>query len=197
MVRVHFGASALECEIVHRFPNGTRVREGHERWDARALLDGILHGLRRAAEGVELRSVGVDGWGVDYALVDAQGRLLEDPIGYRDRRTEGAMDAVFARVPRAEIFAATGIQSLPINTLFQLHAHLHAGSWPRDAARILLLPDWFHSQLCGEAVAERTIASTTQLLGLDGRWCAPLFAKLGLPLGAMAPVVPAGTFADF
>jgi rhamnulokinase len=193
VARVRFGERALELEIVHRFPNGTRLCDGHERWDAHALFDGVLRGLRRAAEGAELRSVGVDGWGVDYALVDAQGRLLEDPIGYRDRRTQGAMDAVFARVPRAEIFAATGIQSLPINTLFQLYAHVHAGTWPRGAARILLLPDWFHYQLAGEAVAERTIASTTQLLGLDGRWCAPLFAKLGLPLAAMAPVVEAGT----
>jgi rhamnulokinase len=193
VARVRFGDTALELEIVHRFPNGTRLRDGHERWDAKALLDGVLHGLRRAADGVALRSVGVDGWGVDYALLDARGRLLEDPIGYRDRRTQGAMEAIFARVPRAEIFGATGIQSLPINTLFQLYAHLRSGTWPPDAARVLLLPDWFHFELCGEAVAERTIASTTQLLGLDGRWCAPLFEKLGLPLSAMAPVVPAGT----
>lgn len=190
---VRFGERALDVEIVHRFPNGTRVRDGHERWDEAALFDGILHGLRRAAASAELSSVGVDGWGVDYALADAQGRLLEDPIGYRDRRTDGVMAQVFVRVPRAGIFAATGIQSLPINTLYQLFAHVHGGAWPRAAARILLLPDWFHFRLCGEAVAERTLASTTQLLGLDGRWCATLGAKLELPLPALAPVVEPGT----
>jgi rhamnulokinase len=102
-----------------------------------------------------LLSVGVDGWGVDYGLLDAEGDLIEEPICYRDERTIGVMESVFACAPRETLFGATGIQLLPFNTLFQLAAHVRAGLPPR-AARLLLIPDLCHHWLCGSVVSSRT-----------------------------------------
>src|SRR6185436_15886631 len=141
---------------VHRFHYGPRRAHGHLRSEADRLFDGVRDGLRRAAqlaeaEGARLASVGVDSWAVDYGLVDARGRLLEEPIAYRDERTDGVMDEVFAIVPRAEVFARTGIQALKLNTLFQLFAHARSGL-PPAAARLLLVPDLCHHFLCGSVV---------------------------------------------
>ena len=138
-------------------------------------------------------SVGVDSWGVDYALIDADGWLVEDPVCYRDSRTDGAMDEVFAVVPRAEIFARTGVQFHQFNTLYQLWAHVREGLPPR-AAHLLLMPDWCHHVLCGSLSSERTNASTTQLIGAaSGAWDDDLFSRLGLPGRLMPPIVSSGT----
>jgi rhamnulokinase len=137
--------------------------------------------------------VGVDSWGVDYALVDADGALVEDPVCYRDDRTQHAQSEVFAIVPRDEVFARTGIQPQPFNTLYQLWSHAREGL-PPHAARLLLVPDYCHHVLCGSLVSERTNASTTQLLGAaSGAWDDALFARLGLPRHLMPDVVDAGT----
>jgi rhamnulokinase len=185
----------LRVDEVHRFQYAPRRLDAHLRWDAAAIFDGISHGLAgaHAASGGTLDSVGVDTWGVDYGLLDARGRLLEDPICYRDERTNGIMEEVFGRVSRDEIFGHTGIQFLQLNTLYQLVAHLKAGL-PAGAARLLLMPDLCHHFLCGAAHSEATIASTTQMLDVRTReWDANLFARLGLPLELMAAIVPAGT----
>lgn len=190
--------SGLVLRETHRFRYAPRPLAGHLRWDFEALLEGIREGLRRAppvAEelGGRLESVGVDSWGVDYGLVDDDGRLLEDPISYRDERTEGVMEDVFARLPREEIFARTGIQFLPLNTLFQLVAHVRDGL-PARAAKLLMIPDLCHHVLCGSLVGERTNASTTQLLSVrDGGWDATLLERLDLPLALMPEIVPAGS----
>ena len=192
------GTGGLHLSEVHRFHYPPRVVDGHLRWDAAALTRGILGGLAcardaAASRDAPLASVGVDSWGVDYALVDAAGTLLEDPICYRDGRTERAMDEVFAIVPREEVFARTGIQFHRFNTLFQLWAHARSGL-PRRAARLLLIPDYCHQVLCGSIVGERTDASTTQLLGASsGTWDDELFSRLGLPRGLMPELVGAGT----
>jgi rhamnulokinase len=192
------GDDGVYLEEVHRFHYAPRSHDRHLRWDFVRLLDGIDEGLRRAqsaaaAHGMELQSIGVDSWGVDYGIVDEGGRLLEDPIAYRDPRTDGVMDEVFARVPRAEIFDRTGIQLLPFNTLFQLYAHARSGL-PAQAARLLLIPDLCHHHLCGSLVTEATNASTTQLLDArGGGWADALFARLDLPRALMPDIVPAGT----
>jgi len=191
------GASGFTLREAHRFHYGPRRASNHLRWDFDALAQGIKEGIRRslplAAEvGGRIESIGVDSWGVDYGLVDAGG-LLEEPISYRDERTEGVMDEVFARFSRADIFARTGIQFLSFNTLYQLVAHVRAGL-PDRAARLLMIPDLCHHMLCGSVSGEHTNASTTQLLGVgDGKWDATLFARLGLPLALMPEVVAAGT----
>jgi rhamnulokinase len=135
----------------------------------------------------------VDSWGVDYGLVDDTGALVEDPVCYRDERTARAMPAVFARVPRDEIFARTGIQLLPINTLFQLFAQLEE-RLPAGAARLLLIPDLVNAALTGRQAAERTNATTTQLLdATSGEWDGELMARLGMPRHLFADIVAAGT----
>ncbi len=192
------GEDGVRLEEVHRFHYAPRLHDGHLRWDFARLLEGVDEGLRRARRaaaehGMHLQSVGVDSWGVDYGLVDASGRLLEDPIAYRDGRTDGVMEQVFARVPRAEIFERTGIQLLPFNTLFQLYAHVRSGL-PRGAARLLMIPDLCHHHLCGSVVSEATNASTTQLLDArGGGWAGVLFDRLDLPRGLMPEIVAAGT----
>ncbi len=188
----------LHFSEVHRFHYAPRLVEGHLRWDVHRLFGGIDDGLRlaaahAAANGGALRTVAVDSWGVDYGLLDADGHLVEEPVCYRDARTDAAMDAVFARVPRAEIFARTGIQFMPFNTLFQLFAHVQEGIADR-AARLLMMPDLCHHRLCGSTTGEFTNGSTTQLLDArTRRWDDELFARLRLPRDLMPDLVAAGT----
>ncbi len=192
------GGSGLLLRETHRFRYPPRRVAGHLRWDFEQLLEGLRTGIRSARSaaaelGGRLDSVGVDSWAVDYGLLDDEGHLLEDPICYRDERTEGMMERVCAIVGREEIFARTGIQFLAFNTLYQLIAHAREG-WPERSARLLMIPDLCHHVLCGSLVSERTNASTTQLLRADnGRWDETLFARLGLPLALMPEVVAAGT----
>jgi len=189
-----FGEDVFELEVLHRFANEPRVVDGHLRWNMRELRDGIEAGLAKLAGRRDVESIGVDTWGVDYGLLDARGRLIEEPVSYRDERTAGALAAVDAVVPLAELFRATGIQVQPFNTLVQLFAQRRAGEWPRDAARLLMMPDLIHRELCGASVGEVTIASTTQLLSAATRaWDAGLFERLDLPLDVMPPLVTPGT----
>jgi rhamnulokinase len=191
-------ASSLVLREAHRFAYAPRSCAGHLRWDFARLVEGVRDGIRRASSvardlGGRLASVGVDSWGVDYGLLDEGGRLIEDPVCYRDGRTDGLVEAVCARLPHEEIFARTGIQFLALNTLFQLVAHVREGL-PATAARLLMIPDLCHHALCGSLSGERTNASTTQLLNVrDGRWDPALFERLSLPLDLMPEVVPAGT----
>ena len=187
----------VRLHAAHRFHYGPRQLDGHLRWDMAALLDGLRSGLRSAAyaarsAGGELISAGVDSWGVDYGLLDADGRLLEDPICYRDARTARIADAVFARVSREAIFDATGIQILPFNTLFQLAAHVRDGL-PARTTQLLLIPDLCHHALCGSRTTESTNASTTQLLNVrTGAWDEALVTCAGIPRAIMPALVSAG-----
>lgn len=191
------GPGELLLEEVRRFRYPPRLEDGHLRWDMALILDEIRAGLGDAAArarglGRSVVSVGVDSWGVDYGLVDESGRLLENPVCYRDARTAGVMPRVFARVPRAEIFARTGIQFLPFNTIYQLAAHQAAGI-PAGASRLLLIPDLVHALLTGGAVTEYTNATTTQLVNaVTGTWDDELVQALGLPRQLFGEIVPPG-----
>jgi rhamnulokinase len=191
-------ADGFRCAEVHRFHYAPRHRDGHLRWDIESLLEGIREGLRLAGTaandlGGTLVSIGVDSWAVDYALLDEQGTLVEEPVCYRDSRTRDAIEQVCARVPRDEIYARTGIQFQPFNTLYQLWAHVREG-FPGRAAQLLLIPDVCHHALCGSVAGECTNASTTQLLMAGtNRWDDDLFARLDLPRHVMPEVVAAGT----
>ncbi len=191
-------APGLALQEVHRFTYAPSRRDGHLRWDAAALFDGLRAGAAHAAAaarraGGVLDSIGVDAWGVDYGLIDDEGRLLEDPICYRDERTTDVPAKVLARVSGERLFDTTGIQRLPFNTLFQLVAHV-ADGLPRGAARLLMIPDLCHHFLCASASSEPTNASTTQLLSArHGNWDEGLFSDLGLPRDLMPPLKPAGT----
>ena len=188
----------LLLDEVRRFQYPPREAAGHLRWDAARIFAEIEAGLRAAGErartlGRPVRSIGVDSWGVDYALLDAEGRLLEDPVCYRDARTRGVPARVFAKVPRAEVFRRTGIQVLDFNTLFQLDAHRREGL-PPGAHRLLLIPDLVNHRLTGRAVTEYTNATTTQLVdAATCEWDRDLAERLELPGPLLGEIVPAGT----
>jgi sugar (pentulose or hexulose) kinase len=177
----------LELREAHRFPNTPVSAGGTLHWDILSLYRGVLDGFR-AAEGGELASAGIDSWGVDYGLLDASGALLGNPVHYRDRRTDGAVERVLARIPAEELYAATGIQQLAINTICQLTA---AADTPQleAAGTLLLIPDLLGYWLTGSAGAEITNASTTQLLDVTARgWATSLIGRAGIPPGIFPPL---------
>jgi rhamnulokinase len=180
--------------VAHRFPNRpVRLPDGL-RWNLLALFTEVLEGLRRVASTSQLRGIGIDTWGVDYALLDGRGRVLGLPFHYRDARTEGMVERAHARVPSAHLYAATGIQTMPINTVFQLMAD-EDGAALAAAERIALVPDLLSHWLTAECVNEVTNASTTGLLDArTGTWARELVARLGLPAAPFAgDPVEAGT----
>jgi rhamnulokinase len=186
----------LSLDEVHRFPNRPVMVRGHRLWNVLGLWDEMLSGLRKARQmSGKLDSIGVDTWGVDYGLVNSQGLLCALPFHYRDHRTGGVMEQIIARVPRETIYARTGIQFLPINTLFQLYAHQRQQPGElRDAQRLLLIPDLLHSWLSGEMVSERTNATTTQCWDpVAGRWATDLLDDLEIPTTILPLVVEPGT----
>jgi rhamnulokinase len=191
---------AIRLREVHRFPNLARPAAGGLRWDLAGLFAAVVEGLRRGtararAEGVELRSVGVDAWGVDYGLLGADGRLLDDPFCYRDARCGPASRRAEAEVGAAAIHAATGIQFLEFNTLYQLVADRDAAPERLAAAdRLLFVPDLIHHLLCGSTAVEATIASTSQMIDpRTGDWARGLLARLRLPTAMLGRIVPPGT----
>jgi rhamnulokinase len=190
-----FDGERLALEDVHRFPNVPVALAGTLHWDFLRLFGDVTAGLRRAAAGGPVASVGVDTWGVDFGLLDARGRLLANPVHYRDRRTEGMPNLAFGVVPREEIYAATGIQFMPINTLYQLWSMVRADDpLLGQADRLLMMADLFHHFLAGSAVAEYTNASTSQCLDPVTRdWARPLLERFDIPTGILPPVVAPGT----
>lgn len=188
------GNARVELEEVHRFSNRpVRLPDGL-RWDLLQLFGEALHGLAAArATAGQLDGVAVDAWGVDYALLDDRDRVLGLPFHYRDDRTRGAAERAFARVPAPELYGRTGIQAMPINTVFQLLADEDSAALG-IAARIALVPDLLTSWLCGELANERTVASTTGLLeARSGEWASDLIARLGLPVAIFGRLVDPGT----
>ena len=188
----------LRTRILHRFPNGGVPVPGpggvRLYWDILGLWQGVLHGLKLAAEtGEKVASVGVNSWAVDYALLDAHGGLLGGGVRhYRDPRSQGQMERAFGRMPREDIYARTGIQFLPFNTVYQWLSEDPAQLWAAKTA--LLVPDLLHYWLCGVAVTEQTNASTTQLYDPGtGDWSVPLLEGLDLPRHLFPKIVPPGT----
>lgn len=192
-----FDGQRFRLHEIHRFPNGPVHVLGGLHWDVLRLWSEIQHGLRAFAHahGAAPEGVAVDTWGVDFALLDGHGRLLGNPVHYRDRRTDGMIDDVLAVVPRERLYRATGIQFMQINTLYQLRSMARAGDPQLDAAETLLFtPDLFHYWLTGRSVAEYTIASTSQMLRAGSReWADDLLHALELPASILPEVVAPGT----
>ena len=187
-------AGILTIEEVHRFPNEPVEYGGSLHWDTPRLWLEIRKSLTKLAD-TSLSGIGVDTWGVDYALLGEDGELLQNPYHYRDRRTQGMMEEVFRLVPKEEIYRATGIQFMPINTLFQLFAaHRQTPNLLSTATHLLTIPDLFNYWLTGKAVCEFTNATTTQLVDPVRRaWATDLIQRLGLRPGLPAPIVEPGT----
>lgn len=184
----------LTLEEVHRFPN-TPVRLGDTLyWDYPRQFAEAVTAIGKAAASGPLSAVGVDTWGVDFGLLSTDGGLVGLPVHYRDARTNGMVEKIFERVPRAEVFARTGIQIMQINTLYQLAALAERSPHTLAAAQTLLfIPDLFHYHLTGRAAAEFSITTTSQMY--DPRaaaWATEMLATLGLPTHFLPEVVPPG-----
>jgi rhamnulokinase len=184
-------------EEVHRFPNAPQQVGNHLVWDMERLWGEIIRGLLKATAktGGNIDSVGIDGWGVDYALLDADGKRIGHSYCYRDARNVLAMEKVISKLSQDRIYEITGIQFLPFNTIYQLAAHKaeFPEEWER-AARWLTLPEYFQYRLTGVAAEEYTEASTTQLLDVRTRtWSKELASALGLSLEKFPSIVQAGT----
>ncbi|MGN1256216.1 MAG: rhamnulokinase family protein [Bacteroidaceae bacterium] len=149
-----------------RFPNRITQLGGHFYWDIYALYAEIIRALRQVAEqGIELKSIGIDTWGVDFVCIGKDGNILRNPFSYRDPHTEGTMEEFFQKVPKEEVYQRTGIQFMNFNTLFQLAAmRKHKDSALEAAGKVLFIPDALGYMLTGEAVCEYTILSTSQML---------------------------------
>jgi rhamnulokinase len=191
-------ADRLELAEVHRFPNNPRTAGGTLHWDFAAIEAGVRRGLALAQP---MDGIGIDSWAVDYGLLDAAGNLLADPVHYRDSRTDGIPEQVFELISAERLYALTGIQHQPFNTVHQLYAARDTAPF-QAAAQILLIPDLISRRLTGVAGTEITNASTTGLLDPGSRtWSAEITGALGLDPGRFAPLrepgQPAGTAAGF
>lgn len=192
-----FDGRRLELEEVSRFENGGVLANDHLYWNVLGLWQSILQGLRQAADrfGERVVSVGVDTWGVDYALLGSGDELLGNPRHYRDKRTNGMLAKAFESVSREEIFAETGLQFMELNTLYQLLAMREQNPALLDSARhFLMIPDFMHWLLTGEKANEYTNATTTQFLNPTTRaWSQKLLERFDLPARIFGTIVTPGT----
>jgi rhamnulokinase len=177
-----FDGERVELQEVHRFPNAPARVAGGLYWDVLGIWQEIKAGLGKAGrESGRLESVGVDSWGVDFALLDRDGALVSNPRHYRDPRTEGMMEKAAQRMPEAEIYGTTGIQFMPINTLYQLLA-MEGSPLLEVAETLLMMPDLVGYWLTGERACEYTNATTTQLYDANARdWAWDLMRRTGVP----------------
>jgi rhamnulokinase len=191
VVAVDLAAPRPAAQVLHRVAHRpVRHGDGSLRWDWDGIVGEVERGLEAGLASGPVASIGVDGWGVDYGLLDGRGALLSPPYSYRDDRT-GGWRATVERIGAERLHAITGIQLLPLNTIFQLAAHDR--SELRRAARLLLLPDLLVRVLTGFEGAERSNASTTALLDArTGAWSAELLAAIGVDAALLPRVVPAG-----
>jgi rhamnulokinase len=188
---VDLEAERPQVDVVHRWFHGPDVRpDGSVRWRWRELVENVRAGLDRALAGGLLASIGVDGWGVDYGLLGENGRLLSDPHSYRSPRTSGWRDLVH-ELGEAELYRRTGVQLMPINTIFQLAAH--DAEELRRGRRLVMLPELVAYELSSAAASERSNAGTTGLLDVStGDWAADLLEAVNVDPAIMPAPERAG-----
>ncbi len=197
----HVEDGRIVLEEIYRFENTQIQRNGHDCWDVEALWGHILEGLRacKARDRIPV-SMGIDTWAVDFLLLDGEGRPLTDAVAYRDKRTEGMREALEPVLPFAEHYAKTGIQYQPFNTVYQLAALKKEHPEQLEAAeRLLMIPDYFHYRLTGEAANEYTNATSTALINARSKtWDEELLAAVGLPRRIFGePVMPGARLGRF
>lgn len=185
------GGELLELEEVHRFPNGAVRAGGTLFWDILGIHREVLTGLREAGRSGPVHAIGIDSWAVDYGLLDASEALLGNPVSHRDSRVDGVRERVAKLVGEDELYAVTGLQQLPFNTLYQLCS---APDQLDRAETMLLVPDLLGYWLTGSIGAERTNASTTQLYDVRRRtWASDLAARVGVPARILPPLRDPGS----
>lgn len=187
-----YDGRALQLREIHRFPNIPVQTPRRLYWDALRLWHEITLGIAKADRAA---SIGLDSWGVDYALLDGAGELLANPVHYRDPRTDGIMEWTFERMPRRDIFERTGIQFMPFNGLFQLASLIREGSPLLEQAETLLtIADLFNYWLTGSKTCEFTEATTLQLYNPHQQdWDREIMQAVGIPSDILTPIVPPGT----
>ncbi len=184
----------ISMEEIHRFSNDTVIVNGTMHWDILRLFFEIKTGITKAVAKGGFDALGIDTWGVDFGLINKRGKLISNPVHYRDSRTDGIWDEVYKIVPKEEIYARTGIQFASLNTLYQLmYLRLREPEMLEQTETMLLIPDLFVYMLTGEKRAEASIASTTNLLNPHTKdWDFELIERLGLPASIFPPIVKSG-----
>lgn len=190
-----FDGDKITLEEVHRFSNDPVSVGGTVYWDVLRLFYEIKQGIIKAKIAGGFDSIGIDTWGVDFGLIDSEGKLMENPVHYRDARTVGLVDEAFKTMPKEKLYGITGIQFMELNTLFQLIALKKYRPWMLERAdKMLFMPDLFGYMLTGKMCAEYSIASTSQLIDLDKRtWSKEILDAFGIKESIFAPLVQPGT----
>lgn len=190
-----FDGEKIALKEIHRFSNEPVILLGTMYWDVLRLFHDIKVGLIKAKKFCDIKSLGIDTWGVDFGLLDKDGNLLENPVHYRDARTEGMLNKSFEKIDKDKFYKITGNQFMEINTVFQLMAL--AEKRPEilgKAKTMLLMPDLLNYFLSGEKVTEYTIASTTQLMDAENKkWSSEIIENLNLPKEIFTKIVEPGT----
>lgn len=190
-----FDGEKISLKEIHRFTNDPVILLDTMYWDVLRLFHDIKIGLIKAKQEGEIKSLGIDTWGVDFGLLDKNGRLLENPVHYRDARTKGMMEKVFAEMDKESIYNITGNQFMELNTLFQLMAiKEQQPELLAKAETLLLMPDLLNYFLSKEKCTEYTIASTTQLLNAEEKtWSSEIIENLDLPKNIFTKIVQPGS----
>ncbi len=197
--RVMLGSVSLDklvLDEIHRFDNGPIEEHGSLRWDFDRLFYEIKSGISKAARaaGAQVWGIGVDSWGVDFGLLDVDGKLIENPYHYRDSQTNGMMERAFEMMSKRDIYENTGIQFMQLNSLYQLLAmRLNNSIALAKANKLIFIADLVSYFLCGKIFAEYTLASTSQFMDMStGKWSKEILDRLSLPIHIMPKVVEPG-----
>ena len=184
-------------EEIHRFGNGLIEEEGALKWDFDKLMAEIKTGISKAAKaaGAQVWGIGVDSWGVDFGLLDADGKLIENPYHYRDSQTEGMQEKAYEMMPKRDIYENSGIQFMVLNSLYQLLAmRLRSSISLAKAKDLVFIADLVSYFLCGKIFAEYTLGSTSQFMDMKtGRWSTAILEALSLPANILPKIVAPGT----
>ena len=195
-ILAHLEDGKMVLEEIHRFPNGMVQKDGENVWDVYELFAQIKLGMKKCAEAGKIPvSIGIDTWGVDFVLLDAEGKRIGNAVAYRDGRTKGMDEEVYKKIPEDELYARTGIQKAIFNTIYQLMAlKVKKPEQLEKAETMLMMPDYFHYLLSGVAATEYTNATTGQLVSpVTKDWDMELIEKLGYPKKIFQKLVTPGT----
>ena len=187
----------LTLEEIHRFGNGPVDEDGTLRWDFEKLLREIKIGIGKAVKAADgaVLGIGIDTWGVDFGLIDADGKLIERPYHYRDSRVDGVKEKAFEIMGKRAIYDNTGIQFMVLNSIYQVLS-MRLNDYPALAKtdKLVMVADLLAYYLCGKVASEYTLASTTQLMDMrTGQWSKAIFDGLDLPIEIMPEIVEPGT----
>lgn len=190
-----FDGDKITLEEVHRFSNDPVSVGGTVYWDVLRLFYEIKQGIVKAKIAGGFDSIGIDTWGVDFGLIDSEGKLMENPVHYRDTRTAGLVDESFKTMPKEKLYGITGIQFMELNTLFQLISLKKYRPWMLERAdKMLFMPDLLAYMLTGKMCAEYSIATTSQLIDLETKsWSEDILDAFGIKKSLFAPLVKSGT----